>query len=326
MTHNILVVGGAGYIGTALTQRLLRLDNKVRVLDTFWFGDFLSDHPDLTRIQGDMRDTATVNAAMDEVDVVISLACLSNDPTSNLDSDLTREINYTAARNVILVAKENGVKRFIFTSSASVYGIKEELDVREDAKLEPITLYSKYKAEVEAELFATGDRNFTTVAVRNSTACGYSPRMRIDTVVNIFVSVALKKGVINIEGGQQVRPLIHIDDLVDFYVLVLDVDSSKIHNQAFNVSYANYKVIDVAKMVQERIPCRFHYIDWTDPRSYHVSTEKAFRTLGYKPSRPIEVSIDDLKQAFQKGLIDVDDVRCYNIKRIKELGIKRVSL
>ena len=319
MTSTVLVSGGGGFVGTVLTDRLLNLGYTVKVLDTFWFGDFLPAHERLTKIAGDLRDPGAVDAALDGVDTVIQLACLSNDPTSDLDPELTKSINLVGCRDIIHAARRKGVRRFIYASSASVYGVRDEPNIVEDMPLEPITLYSRYKAEIEDELFAVDDPGFTTVAVRNSTVSGFSPRMRLDLIISIFVRAALRKKMITIEGGNQLRPLIHMQDLVDFYVLLLRADAAKIHRQAFNVSSDNYKVIDVARMVQERIPCDFAFAGFTDPRSYHVDTTKVQRALGYRPSRTIESAIDEVKAALVDGRIDDDDPRCYNIRHMKTL-------
>ena len=319
MKSTVLISGGGGFVGTVLTDRLLNLGHSVRVLDTFWFGDFLPPHERLTKITGDLRDPRAVGAALDGADTVIQLACLSNDPTSDLDPDLTRSINFDGCRDIIHAARRKGVSRFIYASSASVYGVRDEPNIVEDMPLQPITLYSRYKAEIEDELFAINDPSFTTVAVRNSTVSGFSPRMRLDLIISIFVRAALRRKLITIEGGNQLRPLIHMQDLVDFYVLLLNADAAKIHQQAFNVSSDNYKVIDVAKMVQDRIPCEFAFAGFTDPRSYHVDTGKVERMLGYKTSRTIESAIDEVKAALVDGRIDDEDPRCYNIRHMKTL-------
>jgi nucleoside-diphosphate-sugar epimerase len=319
MSSTVLVSGGGGFVGTVLTDRLLNLGYDVKVFDTFWFGDFLPAHPRLTKITGDLRDARAVAAAVKGADTVIQLACLSNDPTSDLDPELTRSINFDGCRDIIHAARRSGVSRFIYASSASVYGVRDEPNIVEDMPLEPITLYSRYKAEIEEELFKIDDPGFTTVAVRNSTVSGFSPRMRLDLIISIFVRAALRRKLITIEGGNQLRPLIHMQDLVDFYVELLNADAAKIHQQAFNVSSDNYKVIDVARMVQERIPCEFAFAGFTDPRSYHVDTTKVERTLGYKPSRTIESAIDEVKAALVDGRIDDEDPRCYNIRHMKTL-------
>jgi len=319
MASTVLVSGGGGFVGTVLTERLLSLGHTVTVLDTFWFGDFLPTHPRLIKVRGDLRDAASVDTALRGVDTVIQLACLSNDPTSDLDPELTRSINLVGCRDIIHAARRAGVRRFIYASSASVYGVRDEPNIVEDMPLEPITLYSRYKAEIEDELFAIDDPSFTTVAVRNSTVSGFSRRMRLDLIISIFVRAALRNHVITIEGGHQLRPLIHMQDLVDFYVLLLNADAAAIHRQAFNVSSDNYKVIDVARMVQERIPCEFKFAGFTDPRSYHVDTSKVQRVLGYKPSRTIESAIDEVKAALVDGRIDDSDPRCYNIRHMKTL-------
>jgi len=319
MAQRLLISGGGGFVGTVLTQRLLSLGHDVRVLDTFWFGDFIPAHERLTKVRGDMRDGALLDRVLDGVDTVVHLACLSNDPTSDLDADLTRAINYDACVDIVRRAKTSGVGRFIYASSASVYGVRDEADITEDMRLEPITLYSQYKAEIEQIVFNAGSDRFTTVAVRNSTVCGYSPRMRLDLIVSIFVMAAMKKGVITIEGGTQLRPLIHMGDLVDLYVGLLDADHAAIQQQAFNISGDNYRVADVARMVQARVPCELTFTSVTDPRSYHVNTDKARRVLGYTTTRSIESAVDEIKDAFARGLIQETDSRCYNIRHLKHL-------
>lgn len=319
MFKSVLVCGGGGFVGTVLTPRLLERGYRVKVLDTFWFGDFLPEHESLTKIRGDMRNSDVVLDALEGIDAVIQLACLSNDPTSDLDADLTKAINYTACNNVIHLARQQHVKRFIYASSASVYGVREETDITEDMKLEPITLYSQYKAAVEETLFGVGAPDFTTVAVRNSTVSGYSPRMRLDLIISIFVMAALKKKLISIEGGTQLRPLIHMQDLVDFYCLLLEADHAAIHQQAFNVSTDNFTVRDVATMVQAQVPCDLTVTSFTDPRSYHVNTDKVLGRLGFKPSRPITAAIEEVAVAFERGAIQHTDTRCYNIRHMKHL-------
>jgi nucleoside-diphosphate-sugar epimerase len=319
MTSTVLVSGGGGFVGTVLTERLLGMGYTVRVHDTFWFGDFLPDHPRLTKIRGDLRDPRSVDLALDGADAVIQLACLSNDPSSDLDADLTRSINLDGCRNIIHAARRKGVKRFIYASSASVYGVRDEPDIVEDMHLAPITLYSRYKAEIEEELFKVGAPDFTTVAVRNSTVSGFSRRMRLDLIISIFVRAAMRKKLITIEGGDQLRPLIHMQDLVDFYVLLLGAEASQIHQQAFNVSSDNYKVIDVARMVQERIPCELAFAGYTDPRSYRVNTNKVERMLGFKTTYSIESAIDEVRAALADGRIDDEDPRCYNMRYMKTL-------
>jgi nucleoside-diphosphate-sugar epimerase len=319
MSSTVLVSGGGGFVGTVLTERLLGLGHTVTVHDTFWFGDFLADHPRLTKVRGDLRDARSVDTSLDGVDTVIQLACLSNDPSSDLDADLTRSINLVGCRDIIHAARRRGVKRFIYGSSASVYGVRDEPDIVEDMRLAPITLYSRYKAEIEEELFRIGDPGFTTVAVRNSTVSGFSRRMRLDLIISIFVRAAMRKGLITIEGGEQLRPLIHMQDLVDFYVLLLGADAATIHQQAFNVSADNYKVIDVARMVQARIPCELAFAGYSDPRSYRVNTNKVERLLGYRTSRSIESAIDEIMAALGDGRIDDEDPRCYNTRYMKTL-------
>lgn len=313
----ILVTGGGGYVGTVLSQRLIERDYRVKVLDTFMFGDHLDGHINLVKYKGDIRDHELVNKALKDTDCVIHLAAISNDPCSELDPEITKQVNYEASKYLIETAKEIGVPRLIFASSSSVYGVKKEPEVTEDLELEPITLYSKLKGEVEKVLFDNGSDNFTTMAVRSATVCGYSPRMRLDTILHIFVNCALNRGKIFIEGGEQMRPLVHISDIVQFYSLLIEEENRKIDQQVFNVSSGNYKVQEVAELVRSKIPCTIEQTNVTDPRSYTLSTKKVSSVLGFKPQQTIEEAADEVKLAFEKGLIDTDDIRNYNVKLMK---------
>jgi len=314
---NILVTGGGGYVGTVLSQRLSKKGYVVKVLDNFMFGDHLDGLEGIVRFKGDIRDKNLVTQALKNTDCVIHLAAISNDPCSELDPELTRQVNYEASKFLIKRSKEMGIERFIFASSSSVYGIKKEPEVTEDLKLEPITLYSELKGKTEEFLLSQGDENFTVIAVRSATVCGYSPRMRLDTILNIFVSCAYNKGKILIEGGQQRRPLIHIDDIVRFYSMLIEVEKERVAGEVFNVSYDNYKVIDVAKLVQSKIPCTIEKTRVTDPRSYSLSTKKVSSVLGFKPHRDISEAVDEVKEAFEQRKIDPDDIRNYNVRLMK---------
>lgn len=313
----ILVTGGGGYIGTVLSQNLLDRGYHVKVLDNFMFGDYLDNHPNLTKFKGDIRDKELVTQALRGTDCVTHLAAISNDPCSELDPDVTKQVNYEAPKYLIQASKKMGVLRFIFASSASIYGVKAEPEVTEDLEVEPITLYSKLKGEVEKVLFDSGDDDFATVALRSASVCGYSPRMRLDTILHIFVNFALNKGRILIEGGKQMRPLVHIRDIADFYSILIEEDTRKIDQQVFNVSYRNYEVREVAELVKSRIPCAIEQTNITDPRSYTLSTKKVASVLGFQPRRTIEEATDEVKLAFEKGLINPNDIRCYNVKLMK---------
>jgi len=313
----ILLTGGGGHIGTVLTHELLHKGYFVKVLDNFMYGDYLEDNINLEKVIGDIRNKNLVDQAIEDTDCVIHLACISNDPCSELNPVTTREINFDASEYLIKAAKKTGVSRFIFASSSSVYGIKDEPEVTEDLQLEPITLYSELKCDIEKVLFDHGGENFTTVAVRSATVCGYSPRMRLDTILNIFVNCAINKGKISIEGGEQMRALIHIKDNVRFYSMLIDQEKTKIDQQAFNIGSGNYTVKEVAEIVKSKINCIIEKVGVTDPRSYTLSTKKAFSILGFEPKYSLYEAMDEVRVAFEQGLIDPDDIRLYNIKLMK---------
>jgi len=318
MAAPMCVVGGGGYLGTVLVRRLLDHGHAVTVYDTFWFGDHLGEHPKLRKITGDMRDTPLLRTALSGAEVVILLACLSNDPMADIDPDFTREVNLDALQRLILAAKELGVRRLLYASSTSVYGIQDVPRVVESTPMKPLTLYSRYKAEIEEFLKQQLDHDFTGVIVRGATVCGYSPRMRLDLLVNLFAWLALKKGVITIEGGKQVRPLIHIQDLVEFYELLLTVEPKLVQGEAFNVTAGNFTVQQIADMVQRHTGCQLTYAEVTDWRSYPADGEKAAKVLGYRTRRTIDESMVEVCDAIKAGRINGDSSN-FNLRRYKEL-------
>lgn len=320
---NILIIGGGGYVGTRLTLHLLKNDYNVTVLDTFWFGDFLGNHQKLNKVKGDIRDKSVIKDIFKNQDVLILLACLSNDPMADISPALTKQINYDAMKNIIDMAKRKSIKRLIFASSTSVYGIKNVEKVTEDLEMEPFTLYSKYKAEIEKVVLDSGSNDFTVVIVRGATVSGFSPRMRFDLLVNLFVYLAMKEKVIYLEGGKQIRPLIHISDIVDFYTLMINVNRGKIHKEAFNVSAGNFKVIEVAQLVKKNIPCEIKYSKIVDPRSYPACADKVLNILGYKPKLTIKDALIEVQHAIETNKIDINDTRCFNLKQIKKLFVNK---
>jgi len=318
MAAAICVVGGGGYLGTVLVRRLLDRGHAVTAFDTFWFGDHLGEHPRLRKVTGDVRDTPLVRSAMNGADVVILLACLSNDPMADIDPEFTKEVNLDALQRLILAARELGVRRLLYASSTSVYGIQDVPRVVESTPMKPLTLYSRYKAEIEEFLTSQLEDGFTGVIVRGATVSGYSPRMRLDLLVNLFAWLALKKGVITIEGGKQVRPLIHIQDLVDFYELLLTADPKAVQGEAFNVTAGNFTVQQIADMVQSYTACQLTYAEVTDWRSYPADGEKAARVLGYRTRRTIEDAMVEVCDAIKAGKIGGDSSN-FNLRRYKEL-------
>ena len=323
-TRRILVTGGAGYIGSVLVPRLLARGEEVTVFDLFFYGrDTLAEHPGLTLVEGDLRDHAAVDTLLRQgrFDSVIHLAAISNDPSSELDADLTRAVNLDGTRFVMEAASRHGVKRFVYASSASVYGIKDVEDVTEDLPLDPITIYAQYKAEGEGILNALVGPDFCGVSVRAATVCGASPRLRLDLTINILTLSALTRDCITVFGGKQMRPNVHIQDLADFYTLLLDAPADKVAGQAFNVSHSNATVLALAEMIAQTLNAKVR-IDITpsdDPRSYHLSAGRAQRELGFDPRVSLSEAVTELRDVWQGGGIpDLDSSRYRNVRAMQE--------
>lgn len=327
----ILVTGGAGYVGSRLVPTLLDNGYAVNVLDLYIYGkDVFSDyhqHPQLTEICGDIRDPQKVREAMEGCDAVIHLACISNDPSFDLDPNLGKSINYDAFRPMVRIAKELKVKRFIYASSSSVYGIKNEPNVTENLCLDPLTDYSKYKAECENILKDEAEEGFETVIIRPATVCGYSRRLRLDLTVNILTTHAFYNKKIKVFGGKQLRPNIHIDDMVDAYLCCLAADKDQIDGKTFNVGYQNLPINEIAEMVKKSFDEKeitIEVVPTDDNRSYHVSSEKIKNELGFTPKRTIQDAIRDLKKAFEKNMVaePFRNQLYYNIKQMQQIGLR----
>ncbi|MDZ8242265.1 MAG: SDR family oxidoreductase [Nostoc sp. ChiQUE01a] len=326
----VLVTGGAGYVGSVLVPKLLQAGYAVKVLDLYLYGkDVLAavkDHPNLQEIQGDIRDRQLLEKIMPGCDAVIHLACISNDPSFELDPDLGRSINYDAFFDLVDVAKDSGVKRFIYASSSSVYGVKETENVTEDLPLMPLTDYSRYKALCEEVLLSKREPGFVTLIVRPATVCGYSPRQRLDLVVNIFANQAINNGKITVFGGENKRPSLHIKDMTQFYLNSLQWTDEAIDGKIFNVGYENYTVTEIAEMTREVVGDSVEIVTTptNDTRSYHISSEKIKQELGFVPSHTVENAIQDLTSAFKANQIpnSLTDSRYYNVKVMKEINFK----
>lgn len=324
----VLVTGGAGYVGSALVPALLARGYAVNVIDLYLYGtEVFAEHrgPALTEIVGDIRDPAAVAKAMEGCDAVIHLACISNDPSYDLDPALGRSINYDAFRPLVRAAKSAGVQRFIYASSSSVYGVKAERDVHEDLPLEPLTDYSKYKALCEQVLAEEREPGFTTVTVRPSTVCGWSPRLRLDLVVNILAAHAWHNRRIRVFGGDQMRPNIHIADMVGVYLDLLDQPDAAIDGDVFNAGYENRTVNELATLVRETVggPIEIDVVPTDDNRSYHVSSAKMRRMLGFVPRFTIEDAVRDLCDAFASGKVSaMNDPQYHNIQRMREANLR----
>jgi nucleoside-diphosphate-sugar epimerase len=327
--EQVLVTGGAGYVGSVLIPRLLAEGYRVKVLDLFLFGDNVLDavksHPGLTQIKGDLRDPQAVAAAVAGCDAVIHLACISNDPSFELNPTLGKSINYDAFLPLVRASKTAGVRRFIYASSSSVYGIKEIENVTEDLPREPLTDYSKFKAMCEDVLLEERQPGFVTFILRPATVCGYSPRLRLDLTVNILTNHAVTNRQIKVFGGTQMRPNIHIDDMAEAYVQSLRWPDEAIDGKTYNVGYENYRLTDIAEMVRKIVGPDVNVVTTPtdDLRSYHVSSAKIRRELGFSAKHSVEDAIRDLATAFQAGKIpnSMNDIRYYNIKTMQALNM-----
>jgi nucleoside-diphosphate-sugar epimerase len=321
-------------VGAVLVPQLLARGHRVRVLDLFLYGKEVfgdvSDHPDLQLIKGDIRDVATVREAVNACDVVLHLACISNDPSFELDADLGKSINYDSMQPLVAASKSAGVQRFIFVSSSSVYGISDAPSVTEDHPVNPLTDYSKYKAMCEPILLEQQSNDFTTLVIRPATVCGYSPRQRLDLTVNILTTHAYHNGKITVFGGSQLRPHIHLRDLCRYYCELLELDDEKIAGKTFNAGYQNNPVSELAEIVREVVSEKLGTsVEITttptdDLRSYHISSEKIQNELGLFPELKIEDAVADLVDAFEGGKIPaaLNDDRYYNVKLMKRISLK----
>ncbi len=328
---HVLITGGAGYVGSLLTPQLLGLGYGVTVYDIMYFGDeFLpKSHPGLKVVQGDIRDVRKLAQALKGADAVINLACISNDASFELDEQLSTSINLAAFEPMVLAAKEAGVRRFIYASSSSVYGVSDSPDVTEEHPLVPLTLYNKYKGMCEPILWKHHSRDFVCVTVRPATLCGYAPRQRLDLSVNILTNHAINAGKITVFGGSQKRPNLHVQDMCDLYELLLEAPDEKIAGQTFNAGFQNLSIMEIAqiakRVVQQEFPEKGDIPIVTTPtddiRSYHVNSDKIQRVLGFRPKHNVEDAVRDLCRAFKAEKLpdSMQDTFYFNVRRLKQL-------
>lgn len=327
--EKVLVTGGAGYVGAVLVPKLLERGYRVRVLDLYLFGEHVLDrfkeNRNLEQIKGDIRNQPLLKGVLQGCDAVIHLACISNDPSFELNPALGRSINYDAFGPLVQISKESGVQRFVYASSSSVYGVKREQNVTEDLPVEPLTDYSKYKALCEAILLNAREPGFVTLILRPATACGYSPRLRLDLTVNVLTSHAVNNKKIVVFGGQQVRPNIHIEDVTDLYLNSLEWPDEAINGKVFNAGYENLRVIEIAGLIQKIVgdDVEVTITPTDDNRSYHISSERIKKELGFVPKRTIDDAVRDLVVAFREAKIPnpLTDIRYYNIKTMRAMQL-----
>jgi nucleoside-diphosphate-sugar epimerase len=310
----IFVTGACGYKGTVLVPKLLRRGHKVVAFDAQWFGNFLLPHPDLEIVRGDVRNPAEIS--LDGVEAVVHLSSVANDPCGDLDPKLTWEISCLATMQLADRAWRNGIKRFIYASSGSVYGVKEEPQVTEDLELLPISEYNKTKMCGERIVLSYKD-DMTVQVVRPATVCGYSPRMRLDVSVNMLTMQALSRGKITVFGGDQTRPNIHMDDITDLYVFLLDHPE---HAGVYNAGFENISIMDIAKMVAKHVPAEIIVTPSNDPRSYRVNSDRLLAT-GFKPQKTVEDAIKEIVGMYSQGALK-DEERWHNLKWMQKVVLK----
>lgn len=327
--RRVLVTGGAGYVGSALVPKLLASGYDVTVLDLYLYGrNVLSPvamHSGLREVAGDMRDRDTVREALRGANDVIHLACISNDPSFELDPDLGRSINYDCFPMLVEEAKAAGVSRFVYASSSSVYGLREERDVTEELELRPLTDYSKFKAMCEEVLLSAREPGFAVLVLRPATVCGYSNRLRLDLTVNILTNHAITNRLIRVFGGSQMRPNIHIEDMTDLYVQSLGWDAAAIDGKVYNAGYHNRRVSEIAESVRTIVggDVRVQVEPTDDNRSYHISSARLQLERGFAAERTIEDAVRDITAAFAAGLVpnSMSDERYYNIKTMQKVQL-----
>tara|TARA_B100000676_G_scaffold308338_1_gene368898 strand:- start:11 stop:973 length:963 start_codon:yes stop_codon:yes gene_type:complete len=312
MSLNIVVTGGCGFVGHALTSSLLELGHRVRVVDAMWFGNFLPKHENLELIEADIRDFE--ESCFEGIDTVFHLANVANDPCSDLDSKLNWEVNALASMHLVEAAIRKDVRQFVFASSGSVYGVKDEPLVTEDLSLVPISDYNKTKMISERVLLSYAEK-IAVSCIRPATVCGYSPRMRLDLSVNMLTMQALENGKITVFGGEQTRPNIHLRDLVSVYLHVLENPKSMIG--IFNAGFENLSIMQIAERVVSHVPAEIIVTKSNDPRSYRLSSQKLLDT-GFKPQSSVEEGILEVIAAYRDGRLSMEE-QCFNVKTMVRL-------
>ena len=334
MSH-VCVPGGAGYVGAVLVPKLLGRGHRVTVLDNYQYGHDVFDNirgaAGLREVEGDVRDRAAVAKSLQGCDAVIHLACVSNDPSYELDPELSKSINYDCFPMFLEESKRAGVKRFIYASSSSVYGVSEVPDVREDHPLLALTDYSKYKALCEPLVLAQQSPEFTTMVLRPATVCGASPRMRFDLSVNIMTNLAIRNKKITVFGGKQYRPNMHIEDITDLYEQLLLEPAARIAGKTYNAGFQNRTIADIAQIAHDVVcqelpelgPIEIVTTSTDDNRSYRVNSDKIAAELGYRPRHTLEDAVRDICAWHRAGRFpnSLEDPRYFNVRTLKEAAL-----
>ena len=326
----IFITGGAGYIGARLVPILLKKNFKVTIYDTFFFWNILKKNKNLKIIKIYIRNIKKLSNSSKNHDVFLHLACISNDTSYELNKKLSKSVNFDCFEPMVIEAKKNHIKRFIYASSSSVYGVSKKKNVKENHPLLPLTLYNKYKGLCEPLLFKHTTKDFSGVIFRPATVCGYSPRMRFDLSVNILTNFAYNKNLINVFGGKQLRPNLHILDYCDAVLKLITAPKSKINNKIFNVGHQNMSISNIANLVKRIVSYKIKKkiqiftSKSNDKRSYHINSDKIYKELNFKPKRGIEEAVLEIYKSFEKGLFpkSFDNINYYNVKKMIKLKVK----
>ena len=312
----ILVTGGSGYKGSVLIPKLLKEGHEIISIDTNWFGDNLKENSSLKKIQGDIRDIDKIT--LKGIDSIIHLANIANDPAVELNPTLSWEVNVLASYKLADKAVRNGVKQIIYASSGSVYGIKEENNVTEDLELVPISVYNKTKMVAE-RVFLSFKDYLDVKCIRPATVCGYSPRMRLDVSVNMLTFQALKNKKITVFGGQQTRPNIHIEDMVNVYKHF--IEKKNIASGCYNAGFENISILEIANAVKTQIDTEIVVTESNDPRSYRQDSTKLLKT-GFQPKFNISDAIREIIKKYKAGDLKESEIN-YTVKWMKNLGLTK---
>lgn len=327
MNNKILVIGGGGYVGTRLVEKLLEKKHQVIVYDLFLYGNYLDNNKNLKVVFGDIRDLKKLSNVILDVKTIIHLACISNDPSFDLNPELGKSVNFTYFEDLVKISIDQGVKKFIYASSSSVYGLKKEKNVTEASKLEPLTDYSLFKVKCEDILRKYQSNYFNTTILRPATVCGFSKRQRFDLIVNILTNHAYNNKKIKIFGGTQLRPNINIEDMCDAYLSILNADNDLIAGETFNVGFENYSVNQLANIVirnMKKYDVVIEKNETDDKRSYHISSKKILQKLSFMPKKNIDQAVKDLIKAFDKNLFSdsMKNEMYFNVKRMININFR----